>query len=34
MGAIRDAIGAYRQPLIDQTDGSPEDVQKALTLGQ
>lgn len=34
MGAMGDAIGAYIQPLIDQTDGSPEDVKKALLLGQ
>ncbi|MGH7134950.1 MAG: hypothetical protein ACREHD_04375, partial [Pirellulales bacterium] len=34
MGAIGDAIGAYIQPLIDETDGSPEQVQKALSLGQ
>jgi hypothetical protein len=33
MGAWGDAIGAYMQPLIDQTDGSPEQVQKAMSLG-
>lgn len=33
MGALGDAIGAYIQPLIDETDGSPEEVQKALSLG-
>ncbi|MFN2126182.1 MAG: SEC-C metal-binding domain-containing protein [Candidatus Promineifilaceae bacterium] len=34
MGAIADAMLRYAQPLIDATDGSPEDVQKALTLSQ
>jgi hypothetical protein len=27
-----DAIGAYAQPLIDETDGSPKQVQKALNI--
>lgn len=34
MGAIADAIVAYTQPLLDQTDGSLEQMQKAMTLGQ
>ncbi|WP_182865699.1 SEC-C metal-binding domain-containing protein [Rhodopirellula sp. JC639] len=32
MGAIGDAITAYAQPLIDETDGSREQVQGALNL--
>ena len=31
MGALGDAIGAYAQPLIDQTDGSAEQLQKAMS---
>jgi hypothetical protein len=34
MGAIADAIVAYTQPLIDQTDGSMEQMNKAMTIGQ
>ena len=34
MGALGDAVGAFIQPLIDLTDGSPEQVQHALSLGQ
>jgi hypothetical protein len=34
MVAIGDAFAAFAQPLIDQTDGSPEDLQKALSLSQ
>lgn len=34
MGAIAEAFAAYAQPLLDQTDGSAEDLQKALTLSQ
>jgi uncharacterized protein YecA (UPF0149 family) len=34
MGAFGDAFAAFAQPLIDQTDGSPEDLQKAFTLSQ
>ena len=34
MGAIAEGIVAYAQPLIDQTDGSVEDLNKALTLSQ
>ena len=32
MGAIADGIAAYAQPLIDQTDGSLEQVEQALQL--
>jgi hypothetical protein len=34
MGAIADAIVAYAQPLIDQTDGSIEQMNKALAISQ
>ena len=34
MGAIAEAIVAYAQPLIDASDGSMEQVQKALTMSQ
>lgn len=34
MGAIADAIVAYAQPLIDQTDGSIEQMNKALSISQ
>jgi hypothetical protein len=34
MGAIADAMFRYAQPLVDATDGSPEGLQKALTLSQ
>lgn len=34
MGAFGEAFAAFAQPLIDQTDGSPEQVQKALSLSQ
>jgi hypothetical protein len=34
MGAIADAVVAYTQPLLDGTDGSPEQLQKAMALGQ
>lgn len=34
MGAIADAIAAYAQPLIDSTDGSIEQVNKALGISQ
>ena len=33
MGAIADALVAYAQPLIDQTDGSLEQMNKAFSLG-
>ncbi len=32
MGAIAEALVAYAQPLIDQTDGSVEDMDRALSL--
>ena len=34
MGAIADGIVAYAQPLIDSTDGSPEELKKALAMTQ
>ena len=34
MGVIADGIMAYAQPLLDQTDGSEEDLNKALALSQ
>src|SRR5262249_38425668 len=34
MGGVADAIAAYAQPLIDQTDGSIEQVDKALAMTQ
>src|SRR5437660_9094591 len=34
MGAIAEGIVAYAQPLLDQTDGSEEQLNKALTLSQ
>lgn len=34
MGAIGDAIGAYAQALIDQTDGSKEQLNHALATSQ
>jgi len=34
MGVIADAIVAYAQPLIEQTDGSQEQLSKALALTQ
>ena len=34
MGAIAEAIVAYAQPLIDETDGSMEQMQKALNMSQ
>jgi hypothetical protein len=34
MGGIADAIMAYTKPLLDQTDGSIEQMNKALALGQ
>ena len=33
-GAMASAFTAYAQPLVDQTDGSLEQVQKALNLAQ
>lgn len=34
MGAIADAMSRFAQPLIDATDGSQEQLQRALTLSQ
>jgi hypothetical protein len=34
MGAIAEGIVAYAQPLIDQTDGSVEQLNKAFMLAQ
>ena len=34
MGAIADAMVEYAQPLIDDTDGSIEQMNKALSLAQ
>jgi uncharacterized protein YecA (UPF0149 family) len=34
MGAIADGIVAYAQPLIDSTDGSPEELKKAFAMTQ
>ena len=34
MGAIADAIVGYAQPLIDMTDGSLEQMNKALAISQ
>lgn len=34
MGAIAEAIVNYAQPLIDQTDGSVEQLNKALAVSQ
>jgi SEC-C motif len=34
MGAIAEGIFAYAQPLIDQTDGSLEQVKQAMSLSQ
>ena len=34
MGAIAEALMEYMRPLTDATDGSPEELEKALALGQ
>jgi SEC-C motif len=34
MGAIAEGIVAYAQPLLDQTDGSMEQLNKALSISQ
>jgi hypothetical protein len=34
MGAIAEGIVAYAQPLLDQTDGSMEQLNKAITISQ
>ncbi len=34
MGAIAEAFAAFAQPLLDQTDGSEEQLNKAFSLSQ
>jgi uncharacterized protein YecA (UPF0149 family) len=34
MGVIAESIAAYAQPLLDQSDGSADGMQRALTLAQ
>lgn len=34
MGAIAEALVAYAQPLLDQTDGSEEQLNKAFAISQ
>lgn len=34
MGAIAEAFAAYAKPLLDGTDGSPEDFNKAIAVSQ
>lgn len=34
MGAMGEAIVAYAQSLIDETDGSIEDLEKAMAVSQ
>lgn len=34
MGAIAESIVAFTQPLLDETDGSLEQVNKAFAIGQ
>jgi SEC-C motif len=34
MGALAEAFVAYAQPLLDQTDGSQEQLNKAFTISQ
>jgi uncharacterized protein YecA (UPF0149 family) len=34
MGAIAEAFTAFAQPLLDQTDGSIEDMNRALSIAQ
>ena len=34
MGAIAEALVAYAQPLLDQTDGSQEQLSKAFAISQ
>lgn len=34
MGGIADAMMKYAQPLVDNTDGSPEQLQGALSMSQ
>jgi hypothetical protein len=34
MGAIAEAFAAYAEPLLEQTDGSPEPTDNALAISQ
>ena len=34
MGALAEAFVAYAQPLLDQTDGSEEQLNKAFAISQ
>jgi hypothetical protein len=34
MGAIADAFVAYARPLLDQTDGSEEQLNRAFAISQ
>ena len=34
MGVIAESMVAYAQPLLDETDGSPEGMQRAFALAQ
>ena len=34
MGAIAEAFVAYAQPLLDETDGSEEQLNKAFAMSQ
>lgn len=34
MGAIAEAMVHYAQPLLDETDGSPEQMEKAFAIAQ
>jgi hypothetical protein len=34
MGALADAVLAFAQPLLDQTDGSAEGLNRAMALSQ
>ena len=34
MGVIAEGFAAYAQPLIDETDGSPEEVERALLISE
>lgn len=34
MGGMAQSMTAYSQPLLDQTDGSPEQIEHALSIAQ
>jgi hypothetical protein len=34
MGGFADAMSRFAQPLIDASDGSPEDLERAFKLSQ